>query len=139
MGIQSDIPSLINPEMNFFFKIKGTEQGDFYGFKSKFLPSTAFGINRNSAFAVTSYEIKDIEFSVGYNFSDYSKGLFSNFSYQPFKFAAIQAEYVNNTVGFGLRSEYVGIELSYIYFHSLYDENFISQNAYWRIAYNFLN
>lgn len=139
VGIQSDIPSKFNPKINFFFKIKGTEQGNFYGFKSKFIPSTAFGINRNSAFAVASYEIKDVEFSVGYNFSDSRKGMFSNISYQPFKFAAIQAEYVNNHVGLGLRYEYIGIEFSLIYSHSLYYENFLSQKAYWRIAYNFLN
>lgn len=137
VGIQSDIPSNLNPKMNFFFKVRGSVQGNFWVFKSKFLPSTAFGINKNSAFAVASYEIKDFDFSFGYNFSDYSKGVFVNFSYQPFKLAAIQAEYINSSVGFGLRTQYSGIELSLIYLHTFYDKNIFPQNAYWRIAYNF--
>jgi hypothetical protein len=137
VGIQSEIPSNLNPKMNFFFKVRGSEQGNFWGFKSKFLPSTAFGINKNSAFAVASYIIRDIDFSFGYNFSDYSKGMFVNFSYQPLKFVAIQTEYLGNSIGFGLRTQYRGIELSLIYLHTLYEKNNFSQKAYWRIAYNF--
>lgn len=123
--------------MNFFFKIKGFQQGQLFGLRSDLLPSTAFGIQRNSAFAVASYDFRSIGFSFGYNFSDYTKGMFANFSFHPIQYAAFQCEYLDNSFGIGLRTYYRGVELGVVYLHNLDNEEFIKEHAYWRIAYNF--
>jgi hypothetical protein len=137
VGIQSEIPSQPNPRMNFFFKIKGFKQGDLFGLKSRFFPSTAFGIHRKSAFAVASYAFRLFSFSSGYHFSDLSKGIFANFSFHPSRQGSFQCEFIDNTAGFGVRTYYRGIEFSLVYLHKLKDEKIMKENAYWRIAYNF--
>lgn len=137
VGLQSEIPTKADPRMNFFFKVKGNDQGNYFGLKSKFIPATAFGIHRRGAFAVASYQIHKVLVSVGYNFSDDTNGAFANLSYYPVRFIAVQAECLSNVIGVGLRGNYKGIEMSLMYSHPLSTSQFISENRYLRIAYNF--
>jgi hypothetical protein len=137
VGIQSEIPTQPNPRMHFFFKIQGFQQGRLFGLRSKYIPSTAFAMQKNGAFAIAGYAFRSINFSGGYGFSDFSQGVFANVSFQPIKYAALQSEYLDDSLGLGLRSQYRGIELSVVYRHGLGDEEFRGHNAYWRIAYNF--
>ena len=137
VGIQSEIPSHRDPRMNFFFKFRGFDQGHFFGLKSKFFPSTAFGIHSRSAFAVASYDLKFLRLSTGYSFSDYTKGMFFNFSIYPIKYGAVQFEYVENTIGAGLRGVFKGVELSMIYMYNVDDQRLHGRNAFLRLGYNF--
>jgi hypothetical protein len=100
--------------MNLFFKIRGIEQGHLFSLNSIFIPSIAFGINKNSTFAVIGYEIWIFDISMGYDFSDNESGIFANISFQPIKYITIQTEYIDKFMGFGIRIQYFGIELSII-------------------------
>jgi hypothetical protein len=136
-GLQSDIPSKENPKINFFFKIQGTKQGRIFRLNNIFIPSTAFGINKNSAFAVIGYDIWLFECSIGYNFSDMKQGIFGNISFQPIEYLTLQTEYYNKNIGVGLRTQFLGMELSFIYKYNIRDDIFKKENGWFRIAYNF--
>ncbi len=137
VGIHSEIPSHPNPKLNFLFKIRANEQGEYFGLKSKFIPATAFGINRHSAFAVLSYQFKIVDVSLGYNFSDDRESLFSNIAIQILPFAQMQLEYVKNFVSAGLRFRYKGITASLLGSYALQDDDFNTELAYWEVAYRF--
>ena len=137
VGIQSGIPAHSFSKLNFFFKFQGTEQGNFLGLKSKFLPATAIGANQYSTFAVASYAIKKLMASVGYHFSDNKQSAFYNISYYPIKFLAVQGEYFKDQLAFTLRIKYRGFVSSLLVAHNVDDSDFSSSKAYWNIAFYF--
>ena len=137
VGIQSEIPTHPDPSMNFLFKIRANEQGSYLGFRKKWIPTTAFGIHRNNAFAVASYDFDFLQWSLGYNFSDDRQGLFSNLNIPIKKIAVVQLEYVDDKLAAGLRCRYKGITSSIIYFHNLKEKSLNNENAYWEVSYHF--
>lgn len=137
VGIQSEIPTHPDPSMNFLFKIRANEQGSYLGFRKKWIPTTAFGIHRNNAFAVASYDFGFLQWSLGYNFSDDRQGLFSNLNIPIKKIAVVQLEYVDDKLAAGLRCRYKGITSSIIYFHNLKEKSLNNENAYWEVSYHF--
>lgn len=136
VGIRSDIPSKKNAQMNFHFKIRGNDQGNYFGIKKRWIPATAFGINQESAFAVASYRIKRVRFSGGYSFSEGRQGPFSNFTWSPLHFLVLQGEYVQETIGVGVRGIYKGIELSLMHTQPLNTPLELSEYTWLRIGYN---
>ena len=137
VGIQSEIPTHPNPTMNFLFKFRANEQGSYLGLKKKWIPATAFGINRDNAFAVATYDFRLCQVSIGYNFSDNRQSLFSAVNIPIFKIIALQTEYVSNTISAGLRARYKGFTGGIVYSQALDNNNFDNKFAFWEVSYNF--
>lgn len=137
IGIQSEIPTHPNPTLNFFFKLRANEQGEYFGLKNKCIPVTAFGINRDNAFAVASYNFKLCQISIGYNFSDDRQSFFTGLNLRIIKEIHLQVEYVDNTFSGGLRIRYKGITAGMVYYHPLDMNTFDDKFAFWEISYNF--
>jgi hypothetical protein len=136
IGIRSGIPAH-DPNLNFHFKFQGTEQGNFFGWKKRFLPATAVGVNRHSTFVVASYAIRKLAASVGYNFSEGKQSAFFNVSYYPVPLITIQGEYYRNHVAGVIRFKYKKIASGFFTSVNPKRSNSSGENMYWYLAFSF--
>lgn len=137
VGIQSGIPTQPNARMSFFFKIKGFEQGRFFGLRPRLFPATAFGLQQNGAFAIAGYGFGPFDISGGLQFQRPGRRSLCQYQLPALQYAALQSEYQNGALGLGLRTQYRGVEFSILYRHHTSNDKPLAQNAWWRLAYNF--
>ena len=136
VGLQSGIPSH-DPTVNFVFKFRGTNQGNFFGFKHKLLPATAIGFNRQSTYAAASYYLTNWASTIGYHFSDGKQSLFANLSYHHKSGLAIQIEYLKNHFGSAIRFKHRQFTGGIFTAFELDKGRFEASKTYWSIGFDF--